>query len=241
MKICLLADTHGYLPEIESCDLLIHAGDMCPTFDHSNPFQLSWLTTNFKNWLEEIPVGHVIGVAGNHDFIFEDAAKIDGYATRWLKHDLPWEYLQDARTEFQGYKIWGSPWQPWFHDWAFNIKSVEHLAQKWSLIPDDTEILITHGPPKNVLDVEGFGKTHAGCSALAQRIVKLPELKLHVFGHIHHSFGQSELAEATFVNASYVDEGYRARPNAPVYLTLPDKQVQCSQTTKVRRDGSASQ
>lgn len=219
MKICLLADTHGFLPEIEPCDLLIHAGDICPVSDHSEAFQLSWLDTNFRTWLNEVPAKKVIGIAGNHDFVFES----DTNASKWIKTHLPWVYLQDRGTNFEGYKIWGSPWQPWFCDWAFNLERGPALAKKWAEIPDDTEILITHGPPKNVLDVEGFRKTHVGCADLLERTWRLPNLKLHVFGHIHHSFGQSELAEAKFVNATYVDEGYRPRPDAPIYLTFPDK------------------
>lgn len=222
MRICCLADTHGYLPEIEPCDLLLHAGDMTPTFDHSEPFQLSWLDTNFRNWLNEIPVDQVYGVAGNHEFIFEGRGKVDGYATNWIKHRLPWVYLQDQGTIFKGYNIWGSPWQPPFCDWAFNLPESE-LEKKWAMIPDDTEILITHGPPRNILDKEGRREEHVGSKTLLELTFKLPDLKLHVFGHIHHSFGQSELAETQFVNASYVDEGYKARPDAPIYLTFPDK------------------
>jgi Icc-related predicted phosphoesterase len=220
MKVALLADTHGFLPELEPCDLVIHAGDICPVSDHSEAMQFSWLTTNFALWLNDQPCQEIIYVAGNHDFFFEGHKWV---VDRALKH-IGGTYLRDQAYEVNGYKIWGSPWQPWFHNWAFNIRSVEELAQKWSLIPDDTEILITHGPPYGILDVEGFGKTNAGCPALRKRISELKDLRLHVFGHIHHSFGQyvGENNE-WFVNASYVDEGYKPRPQAPVYLTLPDK------------------
>lgn len=220
MKLCLLADTHGFLPEIEPVDLLIHAGDICPVSDHSETFQFSWLTSNFKHWWDSQPAKEKVYVAGNHDFFFEKASS--WLKDRALRH-IGDNYLEDEGIELLGYKIWGSPWQPWFHNWAFNLQRGHEIQEKWNLIPDDTEILITHGPPKNVLDVEGFSKTHVGCADLLERTWMLPELKLHVFGHIHHSFGQSELAEAQFVNASYVDEGYRPRPNAPIYLTLPSK------------------
>lgn len=214
MKLCLLSDTHGFLPEVDAdTDVILHAGDVTPVFDHSLQFQLSWLTTNFKNWLNEHGIPTIL-VAGNHDFIFEDKAAIS--------LELPCIYLYDSGTKLGGYKIWGSPWQPPFYDWAFNLPESE-LEKKWALIPDDTEILITHGPPKNIRDREGRNESHVGSRTLLERTFKLPNLKLHVFGHIHHDFGQVEIAEAQFVNASYVDEGYQPRHNAPIYLTLPER------------------
>lgn len=206
---------------IDECDLLIHAGDMTPVFDHSVNFQLSWLTTNFKHWLETVPAKHIVGIAGNHDFVFEDAARVDGYTSKWLRHKLPWNYLYDTGTEIEGYKIWGSPWQPPFYDWAFNLPE-DSLEEKWALIPDDTEILVTHGPPRNIRDREGRNEEHVGSRTLLERTWKLPELKLHVFGHIHHDYGQVEIAEAQFVNACYVDEQYRPA-REPIYIDLPDK------------------
>jgi hypothetical protein len=105
--------------------LVLIAGDICA---HGNAKrQLTWLDTRFRYWLGQVK-GHVIGVAGNHDWPFykraEDVRKLN----------LPWTYLQDSGTEFEGLKIWGTPWQLEFFDWAFNLKEHE-LAEKYAMIP----------------------------------------------------------------------------------------------------------
>lgn len=218
MKVCCISDTHGYLPMIDECDLLIHAGDLTPVFDHSQPFQLSWVDSNFKHWLKTIPAKRKVVVAGNHDFLFEN---VHSYVLNKMIEKLDCDYLLDSGVEIDGYKIWGSPWQPPFYDWAFNLPE-DKLAEHWEMIPDDTNILVTHGPPRNIRDREGRNEEHVGSKTLLERTWKLPELKLHVFGHIHHDYGQVEIAEAQFVNACYVDEGYRP-VREPIYIDLPDR------------------
>ena len=217
-RVCCISDTHGYLPMIDECDLLIHAGDLTPVFDHSETFQLSWVSTNFNHWLKEAPAKRKVVVAGNHDFLFE---KMHNYILDKLIDSLDCDYLLDSGVEIGGYKIWGSPWQPPFYDWAFNLPE-NKLAEHWEMIPDDTDILVTHGPPRNIRDREGRNEEHVGSKTLLERTWKLPELKLHVFGHVHHDYGQVEIAEAQFVNACYVDESYRP-VHEPIYIDLPNR------------------
>ena len=84
-------------------------------------------------------------VAGNHDQSIEAWGIPDG---------LRCHYLQDAGLELFGLRIWGTPWQPWFYDWAFNAPrrdGEEFLASKFDAIPGDTDIVVAHGPPR------GFG------------------------------------------------------------------------------------
>jgi Icc-related predicted phosphoesterase len=214
MKIVAVSDLHGNLPEIPACDLLLLAGDLCPISNHAPDYQAEWLDTRFRHWLQSLRhVPHVIGVAGNHDFVFEqEPARVP--------NDLPWEYLQDSSTEYQGLKIWGTPWQTWFHDWAFNGLP-DQLQQKWELIPADTDVLVVHGPPHGYGDAvaRGDGVQHTGCPHLLARIEKIrPELV--VFGHIHEGRGQWQLNEdTTLANVALLDAHYQAVHSPWVYLS----------------------
>lgn len=106
MRIAAVSDLHSMLPSIPPCDLLLLAGDLCPLGNHRPAFQAEWLDTTFRRWLTGLPVGRVIGVAGNHDFVFEQRPER-------VPADLPWVYLQDSGTTWHDLSIWGTPWQPW--------------------------------------------------------------------------------------------------------------------------------
>jgi len=126
-------------------------------------------------------------------------------------------YLQDSGCEIEGVKFWGSPWQPWFFDWAFNLERGEQLRRKWALIPDDTDVLITHGPPAGILDLCPDGR-RVGCGDLRLRVEQI-EPMAHIFGHIHHSAGQVEPLvgrRTRFINAAICDESYL--PTNPVQV-----------------------
>jgi predicted phosphodiesterase len=202
MKVVALSDTHGYLPEdLPACDLLLLAGDMTPVTNHRLSFQAEWLDGPFRAWLKRVPARKVIGVAGNHDLIFERAPEL-------VPAGLPWTYLQDSGTEWEGWKIWGTPWQPWFFDWAFNA-GPERLQRQWALIPDDTDILVLHGPPRGYGDgvPERDGVRHCGCPHLLERIEQVRPL-VCVYGHIHEGRGEWQLGPTRLANVTLVDEGY---------------------------------
>lgn len=195
MKACCISDLHGFLPKVPECDLLLLGGDFCPTTRD----QHWWFKETFSPWLEDLSKRmHVVGVAGNHDLIFQKLPD--------LVPQMDWVYLQDSGTEFQGFKIWGSPWQPRFYDWAFNADEVE-LAEKWELIPEDTDILLLHGPPRGYGDFSPFGNEHCGSTTLLSRIEKI-QPKLAVAGHIHAGYGRYEIGKTIFVNASFVNDRY---------------------------------
>jgi Icc-related predicted phosphoesterase len=204
MKVVAVSDLHGNLPAIPPCDLLLLAGDITPVRDHRLSHQAEWLDTTFRAWLKQVPARKVIGVAGNHDFIFEQAPER-------VPRDLPWTYLQDSGTTWEGLRIWGTPWQPWFFDWAFNLHEPE-LVAKWALIPTGTDILVLHGPPFGYGDgvPERDGKVRrCGSPGLLARI---EEIKPHlvVFGHIHEGRGEWRLGRTVLANVTLVDEGYDA-------------------------------
>jgi predicted phosphohydrolase len=178
MRIVAVADTHTFeadLGAIPDGDVLIHAGDLlrAGTLEELAPV---------ARWIRALPHAHKIVIAGNHDwcFIRHRAQALDmlGDGVR---------YLEDEGMTLNGLRFWGSPWQPAFHDWAFNLPRGEALAQKWALIPDDTDILITHGPPL------GFGDQvivagRQGCEELRAALQRVRPA-LHMFGHIHHDGG----------------------------------------------------
>ena len=101
MRVVAAADLHGDLPHVPPCDLFLLGGDLCPFGSHRAGTQAEWLDTTFRRWLAALPAREVVGVAGNHDFLFErEPARVP--------RDLPWTYLQDSGCEFEGWRIWGS-------------------------------------------------------------------------------------------------------------------------------------
>ncbi len=196
MKIVCISDTHGFHRQlvIPPCDVLIHAGDIS-----RGRGRLEELI-DFGKWLQEVPAQYKIIVPGNHDFMFEKKLA----ASRQL---LNAHVLIDQPLNLNGVLFYGSPYQPWFFDWAFNLERGKALAAKWSLIPADTHVLITHSPPLYILD-RTLSNDTVGCEDLAARVLQLPALKLHVFGHIHESYGSVVKGKTTFVNASVCNRRY---------------------------------
>lgn len=199
--IVAISDLHGVLPEVPPCDLLLIAGDIAPVTNHGLAFQAEWLDTVFRCWLRELPARQIAFIAGNHDLVFEQQPT-------WVPCDLPAVYLQDAAFVWNGLKIWGTPWQPVFFDWAFNLCEAE-LAEKWKLIPADTDILVVHGPPHGYGDaVPGRrGIRRCGSPSLLARIEAI-QPRLAVFGHIHEGRGEWQLGRSILANVTILNEKY---------------------------------
>jgi 3',5'-cyclic AMP phosphodiesterase CpdA len=135
MRIVCISDTHlrheGW--SVPAGDLLIHAGDL------TRRGGLDEIAAA-DAWLGSLPHRHKVIVAGNHDFGFEQ--RPDEARAR-VRSAL---YLEDAAATVEGLRIWGSPWQPWFMDWAFNLRRGAEIRARWDLIPDGIDVLVTHGP-----------------------------------------------------------------------------------------------
>lgn len=205
-KIVCLADQHGYLPEIPQCDILLIAGDICPLNDHGIRYQKTWLNFLFRDWLKSVPASHIVGVAGNHDYVFEKNAHKD--------LNLPWDYLHKQDVKINDLKIWGSPYQLHFFDWAFNAPENDgesYLANIYADIPEDTDIIISHGPPKGYGDLTSRGE-HVGSEALLKRIKEVKP-KYVITGHIHFGRGIFEIDHGQsitkVINASVLTEKYK--------------------------------
>lgn len=197
MKIVCISDTHLQLDKVSipDADILLHAGDL--TFQGT----VLEIEKELKK-LSKINIKNKIIIAGNHDWLFQKEPLL----AKQMCIDNGITYLQDSMIEIDGLKIYGSPWQPFFYNWAFNLFSKE-LKEKWDLIPSGIDILITHGPPMGILD-SAYEKTNLGCKHLFDKIMEIKP-KLHVFGHIHDSYGIKTFNDVKFVNASICDENYK--------------------------------
>jgi Icc-related predicted phosphoesterase len=191
MRIVAVADTHLYhadLKELPPGDVLVHAGDLLRrgTLDELRAAAA---------WLQAQPHAHKLLVAGNHDWCFvwqpDEALEILGPGI---------VYLQDSGTIIEGVRFWGSPWQPAYNDWAFNLPRGEPLAEKWRRIPDQVDVLITHGPPAGIGDRAGM-EEREGCADLRAAVRRVRPL-LHLFGHIHQDGGCWREENTCFANVT---------------------------------------
>lgn len=207
MRLILISDTHGRHRNFTTPpgDILIHAGDIMTDGYRSREI------SDFNTWLGEQPQVKKVVIAGNHDRLFESTTSAQGVLTNAI-------YLENSEVEIDGLKFWGSPAQPEFYNWAFNYKRGEDIDRIWRMIPDDTDVLITHGPPSGILDTVRPGKEHLGCGNLRAATVRVKP-KLHVFGHIHGGYGEFDDGTTHFVNASLLSESYQP-VNQPIVVDL---------------------
>lgn len=209
-KIIFLSDTHEQqhnLPELPEADFLIHCGDATWVGD---PGPIA----KFGAWMASLKqIKHKIFVAGNHDIAFEEQPAI---ARTLLGPGCI--YLQDELLELDGLRIYGSPWQPFFCSWAFNIKDPAKRAEKWAMIPQDLDILITHGPPCGRLDGEKNTGEQLGCQELALRVMEV-QPRIHAFGHIHEGYGVREDHNTTYINASIFKNSIGKLLNSPLIVS----------------------
>ena len=212
IRISVISDTHtrhGLIPmeDLPGGDILIHSGDIMNSGYNKNDI------LDFCTWFHSLKqYDKKIFIAGNHDRMFENHPE---GVEELLNIYLDIDYLQDEAYDLYDLdtdtstKIYGSPWQPEFYSWAFNLpKNGIELAGKWEAIPDNTDILITHGPAFGTLDtVAGRPWDNLGCELLAQRI-EIVKPKIHICGHIHSGYGYEFKNGTHFFNASVLDERY---------------------------------
>jgi predicted phosphohydrolase len=190
MRIVAVADTHTFeadLGTIPDGDIFVHAGDLLRggTLGELGPVAA---------WIRRLPHRYKVVVAGNHDWCFlndrEAACDLLGDAV----------YLEDSGTTLGGVTFWGSPWQPEYGGWAFNLPRGVALAEKWARITDRVDVLVTHGPPAGFGDSgPTFGR--AGCEDLLRR-VREANPRVHLFGHIHQDGGLWRDGATAFFNVT---------------------------------------
>ncbi len=215
MKVVVISDPHGRHNDIKlpKGDVLVCAGDMSGR-------GAVYECRDFIEWFECQDYDHKILIAGNHDFCFE-RSRLQALE---LLNNTSIHYLENEAVTIDGVKFYGSPVTPWFHNWAFNVDRGPDIQRYWDKIHPDTDVLITHGPPKGILDRSISGES-CGCDDLYNAIERINP-KYHVFGHIHEGYGvrmsNNPNLQTTFINASVLNEQYRLR-NKPIEFEVTTK------------------
>lgn len=205
MKIVCISDNHGQpMEDIPDGDILIHAGDI------SSDGSLRSVKHHVRE-LAQNPHKDIILVGGNHDWALQQELS-------YIEELIPSEViiLESSSVIVQGVKVWGTPVQPEFCDWAFNYPP-DYRKKCYDAIPDDIDVLITHAPPYGILD-KNISGVECGCKHLLNAVSRVKP-KLHVFGHIHEAYGQFVSDNTTFINASLVNEHYISL-NKPIIFDL---------------------
>ena len=207
--LVVISDTHGMhqslvLPE---GDVLIHCGDFSKYGSREE-------AERFAEWFEAQEHPCKILVPGNHDWSFfnhEDE-------TRSYFEDT--HILIDQGVELCGMWFWGFPWTMWCGDCAYLLQPGFNEQLKTNLIPEEIDVLISHGPPREVLDLVHNHEypEHCGSEWLRKRVVEI-QPDVHVFGHIHEGYGQEQVGKTLFVNAAVLDERYQLT-NQPQVISL---------------------
>lgn len=215
MRIVAISDTHNYhdLVTIPECDILIHAGDATGQGTFSE-------VRKFAEWFEKQPAKHKIFVPGNHELDFANQYPHSAY---WFDDYCPSGFMliNDSIT-IEGIEFYGSPVTPFFNNWAWNEFS-QGLMRTWKVIPDTTNILITHGPPYGILDTSYVAKGQKlGCAFLRDEIKDRVKPRVHIFGHIHDSHGIFSDGTTDYYNASICTEEYS--PDNPVTIIEVDNE-----------------
>ena len=209
MKICIISDTHNKhkrLGRLPDADVIIHCGDFT-SVGHSHEIR------DFMKWYSMLPHKYKIIIAGNHDILFEKSRLL---ALTNIPENVI--YLEDSGIEIEDLNFYGSPVQLPFMNWAFN-KPEEKLVQHWQAIPDDTDVLITHGAPYGIMDFGIYSNHHTGSPSLYWEVMNRIKPKLHCFGHVHSGYGQKVIEDTVFVNASNLNDDYLC-VNAPIIIEI---------------------
>lgn len=230
MKIVCISDTHNQHRSLDmpEGDLLLCAGDICFA-NRGDLIEEEKHIRDYNDWLGELPYSDKVVIAGNHDFTFEVQKDFGrGLITNAV-------YLDQEMVEINGLKIWGEPRQPEFNNWAFNIER-SFMKHVWELVPEDADVLLTHGPPRGFGDLvqENYSKiqsvfqapkqwVNVGCAhqtlMIEDRIKRGNPFKLVVGGHVHGGYGKAVYPPTQIINASVVNEKYKP-VNAPIVIEL---------------------
>ena len=225
MRLVCISDTHNQHEKlnIPHGDVLIHAGDFTGTGTHRQ-------VISFIRWFASQPHKYKILVAGNHEVTLDQSF----YQTNWARFHTKYPlrvheiksyilreegiiYLENSEFVIEGVKFYGSPCQPEFGGWAFGFERGEPIREVWGEIPQDTDVLITHGPPFGYGDKLDIGE-RVGCKDLLKELDRVKP-KVHVYGHIHEGYGVYQHGVSTLINPASCDEHYQL-VNPPIVHVL---------------------
>lgn len=221
LKFVCISDTHSLHSKVAlpDGDVLIHSGDFTGSLANQERDLVK-----VNAWLGTLPHRVKILVPGNHDKLLQTDP---GHARALLSNAT---VLIDEEVTVDGIRIYGSPWTPTFLNWYFMQSRGAAIAKKWARIPAGIDVLVTHGPPYGILDtVERYSpgagewvEDHVGCEELLKRVAAV-EPKVHVFGHMHGSYGEMPVGKTYFINAAVCDEAYQP-VNKPKVFEIERKQ-----------------
>eukprot|EP01025_Chloroclados_australasicus_P038070 TRINITY_DN3899_c0_g1_i1.p2 TRINITY_DN3899_c0_g1~~TRINITY_DN3899_c0_g1_i1.p2 ORF type:complete len:243 (-),score=13.02 TRINITY_DN3899_c0_g1_i1:15-677(-) len=198
VRFIFISDTHNGHQQLTTklnqlyrgkSDVLVHCGDMT---DRGSKHELE----NINQWFGQLPFQNIISIGGNMDgiglekFSFDEKSKILSNST----------YLENESLELHGLKIYGSPCTPKFCG-GFQLRGNQEAKQVWDQIPENTQILVTHGPPYGIMDVTSRGQS-VGCPMLQRKLSELKDLKVAAWGHIHESYGSQFENNVWYINAA---------------------------------------
>ena len=218
MKIVSFSDTHNLhekviLPE---CDISIFAGDFSGRGNRLETFHF------FKWYSKQTQCRFKVATIGNHDICFDPSHNNETHGHNWLQ-SIKDRFnniiiLNNTSVDIEGVKIWGSPYTPWYHGerWGFNVRRDE-IHNIWNLIPKNTDIVVTHGPVRGILDTTIRGDK-VGCVSLYKKI-KYVKPKYHICGHIHEAYGVKKDGATTFINCAVVNMDYDVK-NKPIEFEI---------------------
>ena len=221
-RIVAISDTHQLHEQVTlpAGDILVHCGDFTNRGTEG-------ALKSFLTWFSSQPHEYKVFIPGNHEVGLDRGPgrqkKLE-IIKSFTDKDSKLVYLENSSAEVNGLKFYGSPVTPWFFDWAWNVHRGMAIASVWENIPDDTQVLLTHGPAYRILDLvdNTFGglAAHQGCQDLLDRINNLKELKLHAFGHLHLEGGKQVTVEGkVFANAAICDDAYHT-VHAPIVVEI---------------------
>ncbi|MDT0689273.1 metallophosphatase domain-containing protein [Salegentibacter sp. F188] len=208
MKITCISDTHGKHSELNlpDADVLVHAGDFTEAGTKKE-------TMDFLNWFSNQNHKHKILIAGNHDYFMENNEDQSNFIPSNIY------YLNDSGLKIANFNFWGSPVIPGNTNWAFERSRGREIKAHWNKIPKHTDVLITHTPPYKIMDTLDNGMS-IGCEELRKHLNVL-QPKLHIFGHIHNSYGSVRTKNTLYINSSCLDGKYR-NINSPITYSVED-------------------
>lgn len=207
MRIAVFSDSHTFHRRIQlpEADVLVCCGDITGKGEVET-------VTDFIDWIRDLPYRHKLLVPGNHDHCFDIRKTGFVQGLHAALEDAGVVFCIDRRVELDGVVFYGSPWVPNLPGWAFYDKGEDRFSD----IPRDTQVLVTHSPPKGILDQ---GDYHNGSIHLLRAVRSLPRLKVHLFGHVHEGYGElREEGEPHFVNACVCTRNPCLPTNAPILV-----------------------
>jgi predicted MPP superfamily phosphohydrolase len=220
IRFLVLSDTHGNdLPaSLPQCDVLLHCGDITEDGSPESIEKALQALGNIKAELKLMIAGnheismdkdYYLGEGGLPEDV-EKTQKLFSPTSPSVASKSGMTFLEEGTHSFTlssgaYFTIYASSFTPKYGASAFQYPTGEdrfnpaEYSHSWaqnvgteaSTIRENVDIVMTHGPPKYILDSASDGRS-AGCDHL-RRAIERVRPKLHCFGHVHRGYGAQRL------------------------------------------------